>query len=79
VDAVVIAQQVPFETYITDLIRTDDNGSDEGTSGDTDEDTGEDEDDDATDSVRISLFHLRPVCPQAILETESVQQASLKW
>jgi hypothetical protein len=51
VDAVVIAQQVPLETYITDLIRTDDNGSDEGTRGDTDEDTGEDEDDEATDSV----------------------------
>lgn len=78
-DAVAIAQQVPFETYIADPIRTDDNGSDEDSSGDTGIDTGEDEDDDATDNA--SEFSVPPTSCASLsdpTETESVQPASLK-
>jgi hypothetical protein len=41
VDAVAVSQQVPFETYITDLIQANDGGPGK--------DTGENEDEDAID------------------------------
>jgi hypothetical protein len=76
VNAVAIAQQASFKTYIANLIRTDDNGFDGDIGRDTGEDTSED---DATDNASE-----RSVPPTSCAsssdptETESVQPTSPK-
>jgi hypothetical protein len=70
VDAVAVSQQVPFETYITDLIQANDGGPGK--------DTGENEDEDAIDYASERAHPPTSYASSSDpLETESVQQAPL--